>query len=137
MDVSAKAALAIEGQQLTAWPVLPGGNHVALGFARAGGEPHSLVLPIEALTGLLMTLPRILQSALDQREPGGALRVVYPLGAWQLEQTEHDQSLILKLGTVDGFEVAFAVQDDKANALGAALLTAPSEVATTSTWGLH
>ena len=84
-----------------------------------------------------MTLPRILQSALDQREPGGALRVVYPLGAWQLEQMEHDQSLILKLGTADGFEVAFAVQDDKANALGAALLTAPSESATTSTWGLH
>jgi hypothetical protein len=59
MDVGAKAALAIEGQRLTAWSVLPGGTHVALGFARDGGEPHRLVLPIDALTGLLMTLPRL------------------------------------------------------------------------------
>jgi hypothetical protein len=137
MDINPKAAPAIEGQRLSAWSVLPGGNHVALGFAKDGGEQQCLVLPIDALTGLLMTLPRILQSALDQRAPGGVLRVVYPLAVWQLEQTEHDQSLILKLATTDGFEVAFAVQDDKANALGAALLTAPAEPATPSTWRVH
>jgi hypothetical protein len=36
----------------------------------------------------MMTLPRMLQSALDERFPGGSLRIVQPLAKWQLEQQE-------------------------------------------------
>jgi hypothetical protein len=113
----------IEGQALTTWAVLPGGEQVCLGFAATGGETHRIILPFAALTGLLMTLPRILQTALDERFPDSTLRVVHPLGAWRLEQSEGDNGLILKLGTHDGFEVAFAVPDDDACSLGTALLT--------------
>ena len=71
MDGFADTAPCIEGEKLTTWTVLPGGHHVSLGFAAAGGATHRIVLPIEALTGLLMTLPRMVQSALDERFPGG------------------------------------------------------------------
>lgn len=112
----------IEGQALTTWAVLPGGEQVCLGFAAAGGATHRIILPFNALTGLLMTLPRILQTALDERFPDGSLRVVHPLDSWRLEQSEGDRGLILKLGTHDGFEVAFALPDQAAGSLGAALL---------------
>jgi hypothetical protein len=117
----------IAGQKLTTWAVLPGGEQVCLGFAAPTGETHRIILPFEALTGLLMTLPRILQTALDERFHDSTLRVVHPLGAWQLELAEGGNGLILKLGTRDGFEVAFAVPDEDACSLGAALLTPADE----------
>jgi hypothetical protein len=126
MDVVAGATQCIEGQKLTSWAVVPGGEQVCLGFAAAGGETHRIVLPFEALTGLLMTLPRMLQSALDERFPDGTLRIVHPLGVWRLEQAEGDHGLILKLGTQDGFEVAFAVPGEDAGSLGTALLSTPN-----------
>ena len=120
----------IEGQQLTTWAVLPGGEQVCLGFAATGGETHRIVLPFAALTGLLMTLPRILQTALDERFPDSTLRAVQPLGEWRLEQSEGDNGLILTLGTRDGFEVAFAVPDEDAGSLGTALLTPAGQTLT-------
>jgi hypothetical protein len=120
----------IEGHKLTSWAVLPGGEQVCLGFAATGGETHRIVLPFEALTGLLMTLPRMLQSALNERFPDGTLRIVHPLGDWRLEQAEGDNGLILKLGTRDGFEVAFAVPGDDAGSLGSALLTTATSTST-------
>jgi hypothetical protein len=69
-----------------------------------------------------MTLPRMLQSALDERFPHGSLRVVQRLGRWQLEQPASDEGLILKLRTTDGFAVAFALNAEHAGSLGAALL---------------
>src|ERR1700722_18283998 len=112
----------IEGQALATWAILPGGEQVCLSFTASNGETYRIILPFLALTGLLMTLPRILQTALDERFPDSTLRVVHPLGAWRLEQSEGDNGLILKLGTHDGFEVAFAVPDKDACSLGAALL---------------
>jgi len=76
---------------------------------------------------LLMTLPRIMQTALDERFPNSTLRVVHRLSAWRLEQSEGDNGLLLKLGTHDGFEVAFAVPDEDACSLGAALLTSDGQ----------
>jgi hypothetical protein len=114
----------IQGEKLTTWSVLPGGTQICLGFADADGGSHRIVLPVEALSGLMMTLPRMLQSALNERFPDGSLRVVQRLGKWQLEQQAVDDGLILKLGTQDGFEVAFALNNDHAGSLGAALLDA-------------
>ena len=123
MDGTPGTVPCIEGRNLTTWAVVPGGEQICLGFAATGGETHRIVLPFEALTGLLMTIPRMLQSALNERFPDGTLRVVHPLGEWRLEQGEGTSGLILKLGTRDGFEVAFAVPDADAGSLGSALLT--------------
>jgi hypothetical protein len=120
-------AAAIEGQKLTSWGVLPGGTQIALDFVAIDGGTHRIVLPVDALSGLMMTLPRMLQSALDERFPGDGMRIVQHLGQWQLEQQNHGDNLILKLGTTDGFEVAFALNGKHAGSLGAALLQAPNE----------
>ncbi len=117
----------IRGEKLTTWSVLPGGTQICLSFADADGGNHRIVLPVEALSGLMMTLPRMLQSALDERFPGGSLRIVQRLAKWQLEQQAHDDGVILKLGTQDGFEVAFALNHDHIGSLGAALLETPRE----------
>jgi hypothetical protein len=50
-----------------------------------------------------------------------------------LEQAKGDNGLILKLGTRDGFEVAFAVPEEEAGSLGTALLTTGSETNSTLT----
>lgn len=133
MDVAADTAQYIEGQKLTTWAVLPGGNQVCLGFAATGGGTHRIVLPFEALVGLLMTLPRMMQSALDERFPDGTLRLVHRLALWRLERAEGDNGLILKLATRDGFEVAFALPDEDAGSLGTALLAMPDDSNSTLT----
>jgi hypothetical protein len=114
----------IEGRQLTRWVVMPGGSDIRLDLATAGGETRSVILPFDALSGLPMTLPRILQAALDMRSPDGSLRVAQALDYWRLEQARGEAALILKLATADGFEVAFAVNDKLAGSLGLALVAA-------------
>jgi hypothetical protein len=121
-------AVPIEGQKLTSWGVLPGGTQISLDLIAIDGATHRIVLPVDALSGLMMTLPRMLQSALDERFPGGSLRIVQRLGKWQLEQPELDDGLILKLRTNEGFEVAFALNEEHAGSLGTALLEAPREI---------
>ena len=127
MNAAVDTARYVDGQKLTSWAVLPGGEQICLGLVSTAGETHRIVLPVDALTGLLMTLPRMLQSALDERFPDGTLRIVHPLGDWCLEQAEGNNNLILKLGTRDGFEVAFAISDADADPLGTALLSKPRE----------
>jgi hypothetical protein len=94
-------------------------------FVGADGTTHQIVLPFEALSSLLMTLPRMLQTALDARFADGSLRFVQPIGSWRLEQAESDLGLILRLGTRDGFEIAFAWNGSDADSVGAALLSVP------------
>jgi hypothetical protein len=125
MDMSPSVGRPIEGERLTSWAILAGGTHVRMDFIGTDGAQHQIVLPFDALTGLLMTLPRILQSALDARFSDGSLRFVQQLGARQIEQADFDAGLILKLCTHDGFEVAFALSDHDADSLGTALLAAP------------
>ncbi len=112
----------IEGRRLTGWEVLPGGESIRLELSAADSTARQVVLPFDALSSLLMTLPRMLQAALDVRCSGGSLRVAQLLGQWCLEQTEGDIGLILKLSTPDGFEVAFALNSKLAGSLGMALV---------------
>jgi hypothetical protein len=112
----------IEGERLTTWRVLTGGNRIALDFVTTDGENHSIVLSVDALSGLMMTLPSMLQTALDERFPNGALRIVQQLAGWQLEQQAAADGLILKLRTAEGFEVSFALATENAGCLGVALL---------------
>jgi hypothetical protein len=128
MDVASTDAQPILAQQLTSWNVLPGGTEICLDLTLTDGKTHAVVLPFDALSGLMMTLPRILQSALNERFGDGSMRVVQPLGIWNIELHEPDGSLIVKLGTTDGFEVAFALNAERADALGNALLDARQSI---------
>jgi hypothetical protein len=103
----------------------PGGKLLALNRAGVDGRPRRIVLPFDVVASLLMTLPRMMQAALDARFPDGSLRFVQRPGTWQIEEAAGNADLILKLGTPDGFEVAFALNEPDADSLGAALLKAP------------
>ncbi len=125
MDAAPMDDRSIEGERLTAWTVLAGGMHVRMDFIGTDGTPHRIVLSFDVLTSLLMTLPRMLQTALDARFSDGSLRFVQRLATWRIEQAEANAGLILRLGTHDGFEVAFALNDHDAGSLGTALVAAP------------
>jgi hypothetical protein len=112
----------IEGQRLTSWSVLPGGECVRLNLSATDGSERSVVLPFDAVSSLLMTLPRILQAALDVRGFNGTFRVAQPLARWWIEQAVGMDGLVLKLATPDGFEVTFAFDGGTAEALGTALV---------------
>jgi hypothetical protein len=127
----------IEGRQFKSWAVMPGGSDIRLDLTTADGATCSVILPFDALSSLLMTLPRMLQAALDQRCVDGSLRVTQPLDNWRLEQPQGQAGLILKLTTPDGFEVAFALNNNLAGSLGRALVTTSSSVDATRAVPIH
>ena len=110
----------IEAETLTTFEINPDGTRVRMNGAAADGRPVSLSLPSECVNQLAMTLPRMASEALRRRYKDDSLRVVYPAAAWRIEQGHGDgDSLILTLGTPDGFEVSFAIGPEKMSAIEA------------------
>ena len=106
---SAKASVCeVVGEGLTSWSVSDDGDRVQLGFEDGAGRLSRLDLPFEALSALLLIVPRILRAALRARGNRGA-RVVQPLDAWRLEQAASSGCLVLTLSTRAGFDIALAV----------------------------
>jgi hypothetical protein len=92
---------------------------VQLGFEDMHGRRCRLDLPFEAVSALLMTIPRILRAALRVRGDRSA-RVVQPLATWRVERAAGTGNLILTLATPTGFDVTFAVAPDQLEAIGEA-----------------
>lgn len=111
----------IKGQHLTTWSITADGAHVRLGLVDDNGRPCAVVLPIAVLSGLMMTIPRMLQDALRTRFSDGSLRMIHELGDWRVERAAGTDASILSLATPDGFEVAFAVATPQADKLGKTL----------------
>lgn len=107
------------GEGPTSWSVSPCGRRVRLGFEDGRGRRCRLDLPFEAVSALLVTIPRILRAALRARGDRGA-RVVQPLATWRVERAASTGNLILTLATPTGFDVAFAVAPDQLQAMGEA-----------------
>jgi hypothetical protein len=82
MTVAETDAKTIPGDRLTTYDVGPDGAHIRLNFEDALDGPHMLSLTIELLSGLLMTIPRILQRALQARYQDRSVRIVQPLSCW-------------------------------------------------------
>ena len=102
----AECCEAVEG--LTSWTVSEDGDRIRLGFEDGVGRHRRLDLPFDAVSSLLLTIPRILRAALRARGNRGA-RWVQPLGAWSVERAAHPGCRILTLSAPSGFDVAFAV----------------------------
>jgi hypothetical protein len=75
------------------------------------GRELTLAFPIEVMSSLMMTLPRMIDSIVKRR--GADLRVVYPLGSRTLELAEDGSTRILTIRTQDGFEVAFTLSPEQ------------------------
>ncbi len=109
---------AIKAERLTTWKVAADVERVLLGFEDEAGRTAAISLPLEMLSALMMTIPRMLREALAGRFAGGALRMIHPLGDWRVERAMGADASLLSLATPDGFEVTFALATPQADRLG-------------------
>jgi hypothetical protein len=111
----------IESQSLTTCEVAPDGNTVVLGFTDSRGAPARIRLPFSQLGALAMTLPDLINRALQSRYGDHTLRYAYPLASWTLEQSSEPGTGMMTLSTTDGFSVCFAMEREMRQTLAEAL----------------
>jgi hypothetical protein len=96
---------------LTTYEVEPHSALVHLNVRQSNGTPATLVLPVDCLSQLLMTIPRMIGEALRESRGDEAARLVYPLGSHRLEVADErihgEQQFILTLETSESFAVSF------------------------------
>lgn len=106
----------IEGSRLTTCSVGVDGETIRLDLEDRDGTPVSLQLPFEQAQAVAMTLPRLLSRALRLRSGDVETRYVFPLGHASVEIGEQGM-VIVTFGTIDGFEVSFAMRPEQLSAL--------------------
>lgn len=99
----------IRGQRLTGFGVAPDGESVAIHLMGEESRPATLLLPAECLNALIMTLPEILRRTLHLRFHDESMRLVYPVGHWEVAGSSVQGGVIVTLGTPDGFQVSFSL----------------------------
>jgi hypothetical protein len=72
-----------------------------------------------------MTLPGLIDRALQTRFGDQNLRHAYPLASWALEQSSDPTEVMITLRTEDGFSVCFSIPRQQQGALGEALVAQP------------
>ena len=100
----------LRAARLTTFSVSDDGTSIAFGVADEAGEEGALVLPAECLKALMMTLPEMMRRALRHQHRDASLRLVYPIGSWEIETSTEPGTLIMTLRTPDGFDVSFALE---------------------------
>jgi len=68
----------IDSQALTTCEVAPDGEAISLGFVDTTGNPATIRLSIDEAGALLMTLPGLIDRALQTRFADQSLRYAYP-----------------------------------------------------------
>jgi hypothetical protein len=99
----------IRGRQLTTFDVSPDGESVAIHVTDEQAQPATLVLPAECLHALMMTLPEMVRRSLHRRFHDETMRVVYPVGSWEVDGGPQAGTVIVTLRTPDGFQVSFGL----------------------------
>ena len=115
----------IETQALTTCEVAPDGGAVSLGFVDSEGKPATIRLSLNQVGALAMTLPGLIDKALQTRFGDQNLRYAYPLASWVVEQSSDPSQGMVTLRTVDGFSVCFSIPRDQQSELGEALVAQP------------
>jgi hypothetical protein len=118
----------IESQSLTGCAVSDDGAAVSLGFVDGEGRPASLKLSLNQVGALAMTLPGLIDKALQARYGDASLRYAYPLASWAVEQSSDPSQGMLTFRTVDGFSVCFSMPLSQQSELGEALVAQPAPV---------
>src|ERR1700686_2370427 len=120
----------IETQSLTTCEVAADGGAISLGFVDATGHPATIRLSLNAVGALAMTLPGLIDKALQTRFGDRSLRYAYPLESWVVEQSSDPTQGMVTLKTVDGFSVCFSIPRQQQSELGEALVAQPAPKAT-------
>jgi hypothetical protein len=111
----------IESQSLTTCEVAPDGTTVVLGFADSDGTPVRIRLPLSQIGALAMTLPDLINKALQSRYGDHTLRYAYPLASCTVERSAEPNTGMMTLSTTDGFSVCFAMEREMQHTLAEAL----------------
>jgi hypothetical protein len=123
----------IDTQALTTCEVAADGGAILLGFVDSGGQPATIRLSLNQVGALAMTLPGLIDKALQTRFGDHSLRYAYPLASWAVEQSSDPTQGMVTLRTVDGFSVCFSIPRAQQNELGEALVAQPASNATMRT----
>ena len=115
----------IDTQSLTTCEVAADGGAISLGFVDATGNPATIRLSLNAVGALAMTLPGLIDKALQTRFGDRSLRYAYPLESWVVEQSSDPAQGMVTLKTVDGFSVCFSIPRAQQSELGEALVAQP------------
>lgn len=115
----------IDAQALTTCEVAADGGAISLGFVDSAGNPATIRLSLKQVGALVMTLPGLLDRALQTRYGDQSLRYAYPLASWIVEQSTDAAQRIVTLQTEDGFSVCFSVPHEQQSPLGEALMAQP------------
>jgi len=99
----------IRGKELKTFGLAPDGESFAIHVMDEQSRPAMLVLPSECLHELMMTLPEMVRRSLQLRFREQLMRVVYPVGSWDVERGQTPGSAVVTLRTPDGFEVSFGL----------------------------
>ena len=112
----------ISAEALTTCEVAADGGVVSLGLVDSEGKPATIRLSLTQVGALVMTLPGLIERALQARYGDQSLRYAYPLASWVVEQSTDATQRIVTLQTKDGFSVCFAVPREQQSPLGEALM---------------
>jgi hypothetical protein len=99
----------IETQSLTTCEVAADGGAISLGFVDSIGNPATIRLSLNQVGALVMTLPGLIDKALQTRFGDQSPRYAYPLASWVVEQSSDPTQGMVTLRTVDGFSVCFSI----------------------------
>jgi hypothetical protein len=116
----------IDTQALTTCEVAADGGVISLGFVDSTGNPATIRLSLNQVGALAMTLPGLIDKALQTRFGDQSLRYAYPLASWAIEQSSDPTQGMVTLRTVDGFSVCFSIPRQQQNELGEALAAQPA-----------
>ena len=120
----------IDTQALTTCEVAADGGAVSLGFVDSTGKPATIRLSLNQVGALAMTLPGLIDKALQTRFGDQSLRYAYLLESWLVEQSSDPTQTMVTLRTVDGFSVCFSIPRRQQSELGEALVAQPKRNAT-------
>jgi hypothetical protein len=112
----------IDAQVLTTCEVAADGGTISLGFVDSTGIPATIRLSLNQIGALAMTLPSLIDKALQTRFGDHSLRHAYPLASWVIEQSSDPREVMVTLRTVEGFSVCFAMPRQQQSELGEALV---------------
>jgi len=112
----------IETQSLTTCEVSPDGG-ISLGFVDSEGKPATIRMSLNQVGALIMTLPGLIDKALQTRFGDASLRYAYPLASWAIEQSTDPAQGMVTLRTTDGFSVCFSIPREQQSELGEALVS--------------
>lgn len=96
-------------KELTTYKISEDGQSVTLKMLDEVGTESALSFGIGELGNLVMTLPGLIETALQRQLRDGSFRFAYPVGSWAIEESTDPSSLIVTLRTKDGFGVSFSM----------------------------